>query len=128
MAKHPKTDSERQRDNRRLKQVALLWWSRKIYELADQACEATGAYEYCTESSAKDVGTCNSNYKMVVNQLVTAAEELNKLRGKRAQKLEYRLILEDQMPRSSSNCSSDSDCPDDYICVEGTCESLFPLS
>jgi hypothetical protein len=117
-----KSTAERVRDNSKLRRVALLWWAQTIYELADKACRTTGAYEYCESGHS---GNANEAYREVIAHLKTAAIALN---GGTATglTLSQALTHQSQSHKTSSGCSSDDDCPDDYICVEGHCESLFP--
>jgi len=118
MAPHKKEPKERQRDKAKAKQAGLLWWSQAIFQLAHEACQEQKAY-------GNDGAGNIAYWRTVVPILETAATALNKL-GKN-KPLTPSLHLLDQASWSASNCSSDDECPDDYICVEGTCESLFPM-
>jgi hypothetical protein len=128
MAPHIKTDVERRTDRAKLKQVALLWWAQRLYQFADQTCQDTNAYD----------DTTRKLYSQVLNEFKKAFEGLNKVRtdlGAQPKALTLVRRLENDEkerqaspngPSPSRNCTSDDDCPDDYICVEKFCEYLFP--
>jgi hypothetical protein len=127
MAKHEKNPGELKRDRRKIKQVALLWWAQTIYQLAHEACEDTNAYDYCNACGSKDTQTPNTRYLAVIEHLCTAARALNKLK-KEPRNIDCSPRLIGKPSPSATNCSFDDECPDDYICEDGTCVYLFPMN
>lgn len=91
-------------------QAALLMWAHRIYHSADEAVRAGGGYVNFTEGSAPF-----KRYADIMKDLRDLAEKYDALAGKPPAKRQVR-----------GGCEDDQDCPDDQICVHGTCEPLFP--
>ena len=115
MAKKPPTKSKGTRAASRPKpkvmQAALLLWSHRIYHSADAAVKFAGGY-----ASHSDNPPRFKVYADVFKELRALAEKLDVMAG--------REIVKDAYVRGG--CEDDQDCPDDQICVHGSCEPLFP--
>ena len=108
--------------------VALWWWARAIYQSADRACIAMQAYEYCEPGKCNPLGGDNPNFKFrrhLIRIFEKTAATLNG--GSAGLPTPRRLDSQPPPTTPATNCSSDDECPDDYICVEGTCESVLPM-
>jgi hypothetical protein len=91
-------------------QAALLMWSEYIYHAADAAVREGGGYVHYSEGSA-----AFRRYADVMKELKALAAKLDEMAGRQAPPITIR-----------GGCEDDQDCPDDQICVHGTCEPLFP--
>jgi|EndMetStandDraft_4_1072995.scaffolds.fasta_scaffold229796_2 hypothetical protein len=94
----------------RVMQAALLMWTDYIYHAADAAVRAGGGYVHYSEGSEPF-----RRYADVMKDLKALAAKLDRLAGRVA-----------PQPGVRGGCEDDQDCPDDQICVHGTCEPLFP--
>ena len=101
-----------QRAKPKVMQAALLMWSEYIYHAADAAVRAGGGYVQYSEGSEPF-----RRYADVMKDLKALAAKLDALAGRQAPPIGVR-----------GGCEDDQDCPDDQICVHGTCEPLFPQS
>jgi len=104
-----KTPEQRKQDRKKLRKVALLRLAQVIGEKAEQACERTNAYNN------------RGAYLQIFRMLRRMAEDLD----------EMKTLSVDDAPLTAAQqgpgCNSDDDCPDDYICDQGTCMPLFPF-
>ena len=113
MAETPYKSSETKRSARgkpRVMQAALLMWAHRIYHSADEAVKAGGGYVPHSEGSDPF-----KRYVEVIQELRGLAAKLDAMAGRTAPPAQVR-----------GGCEDDQDCPDDQICVHGTCEPLFP--
>ena len=99
-----------QRGKPKVMQAALLMWAHRIYHSADEAVRAGGGYVGYSKDSAPF-----RRYADIVKDLRELAAKLDALAGRPPAEAAVR-----------GGCEDDQDCPDDQICVHGTCEPLFP--
>jgi hypothetical protein len=95
----------------RVMQAALLLWTHRIYHSADAAIRYRGGYASHFENPDRF-----RLYADIVKELRALAEKYDRLAGRQVAKLQG----------LRGGCEDDQDCPDDQICVHGTCEPLFP--
>jgi len=112
MSKKQPDPSTKPAHKKALKKAALSQWIYKLHQSADKACGATGGYECLT----REFPQANTTYWTIIGKLRDLAEELDKI-------AENPLLMKVNV---NSGCEDDSQCPDDYICVGGNCESPFP--
>ena len=100
----------------KVKKAALLKWALVVADKADAACQALGVY--VPRSQDPDA---NNRYMAVLNKLRGLADELENI-AKDPEK------FNPLSPQASykAHCSGDDECPDDQICVHGSCQSTFP--
>ena len=91
-------------------QAALLMWAHSIYHSADDAVKAAGGYASYREDPSRF-----KVYADIMKDLRALGAKLDALAGKAPAK-----------PQLRGGCEDDQDCPDDQICVHGTCEPLYP--
>ena len=134
---HLKTTSQHMQDRSRLRQVALLWWSQKIYECAVNVSRISGPPQPYEENRQR--------YREAMKILAGAVKELKAIQqgmdqleqlgphfagagmGKRlGSGTAQQHPIGGHQPKGG-NCSSDDECPEDYICDNSeTCVYLFP--
>jgi len=133
---HIKDLDQRRTDRSRLRQVALLWWSQKIYECAVKASIMTPTTKPYREDEPR--------YREAMSIMAGAVKELRAIQQGRSLRLnppfaaagmgfglgkgqhEVQFSLGGQTPKGG-NCQSDDECPEDYICDDlETCVYLFP--
>ena len=101
-------------------EFGLLSWKQAIYELAHQACKDQHAYDSNSDG--------NRTYWMkVVGVHQEVVRTLGKLGNGTPPTVYQHLSDQASWKPEKTNCESDQDCPEDYICVESNCESLFPM-
>ena len=104
-------------------QAALLMWAHHIYHRADDAVKKAGGYAGYNEDRARF-----SVYAKIVKKLQALAEELEKL-PEAQDDLEKTVSTEIGLDAYlQGGCEDDQDCPDDQICVHGSCHPLYPQS
>ena len=107
------TGPEKARSHRakpKVMQAALLMWAHRIYHSADDAVLAGGGYVQYSKGSEPF-----RRYADILKEMRELATKLDALAGRPP-----------AQPQVRGGCEDDQDCPDDQICVHGTCEPLFP--
>jgi len=119
--KHVKSDKQRIIDREHQKKLALLWRAQEIYRLANEACEKYNAY--------KDENPGRGAYRDVLSAMDDLRALLRDFKpgtGKLKHQHKNSLLNEDTGSRNfGTNCQSDADCPDDYICENKKCWYLY---
>jgi hypothetical protein len=121
MSRHIKTEARRRVDQMKLKQVALVWRAQTIYESAHTVCMEKQAYEDEVEN--------RQFYWDVLNVLDETKARLQAiLDSQQPTGIRPNRTALDEVPGSAgstANCSSDDECPEDYICAGSVCVYLL---
>ena len=119
--KHVKSEKRRVKDREHQKHLAILWRAQEIYRLANAACEKHGAY--------KDEHPGRGAYKDVLNAMDNLRKLLRDFKPEKGKFLHThennKLDEEGGSKGVGTNCQSDADCPEDYICENKQCWYLY---
>jgi hypothetical protein len=115
---HVKNQRTKKRDKKVVKKAALALWITKLHQSADKACSAVGGYD--------SSGEANGKYWAVITRIKELEADLSGIAKKKT-------VAQAAAPRGSAraasaygSCNSDSECPDDYICLSHVCQTPFP--
>ena len=117
--KHVKHAERRVRDREQQKKLAILWRAQEIYRLADEVCQKYEAY--------KDQNPGRQVYRDVLNAIDDLRLKLKNFKTGEG-KLKHKKVLlkeEDGSKGIGTNCQTDADCPEDYICEARQCWYLY---
>jgi len=92
-----------------VKRSALAAWVQAVYRAADAVCTRDGLYDNKSPTAGRQ-------FMNVLKELESAVVRLQSLQAST------------QSQSMGSACDSDDGCPDGQICVDGNCESPYPLS
>jgi hypothetical protein len=107
--------------------AALLLWAHRIYHAADDAVKAAGGYAGHKEDPARF-----KVYADIFKEMRAMAEKFDALANQPSAAPGPAQAAITPSPQNATSqsvlggCEDDQDCPDDQICVHGTCEPLFP--
>lgn len=111
------------------REVAFWQCAQAVYRAADAECRRPGgAYDYCAHGQcrAADPNSPGMKWRDLVGKLEQTAADLSVGTGAGVP-APKKLTLQRKPITPATNCSSDDECPDDYICVENQCESILPM-
>ena len=107
--------------------VVDWWYAHELFQAANSACSHANAYDLNpigNQAYSDITGTEHPNSGP--STLKTLAITLKKNSTARL-KLRRDLIDTPRPPVKATNCNSDDECPNDYLCEEGVCESILPI-